>query len=102
MISQKNLIFSNVSSRSMLRRTNRAKVATSYWRDIRTQVNQHVSARGVWRTIDKTFLDERIFHGNKSNSGPIDKAFCLMKQKKRVYNRRIIIVEKKISNTHLY
>jgi hypothetical protein len=55
-----------------------------------------VSARGVWRAMDKTFLDVRIFHeGNKSNSGPIDKVFAAHEQeKKRTYNERIIEVEK--------
>ena len=42
----------------------------------RPDARSDLSARGVWQTMDKTFLDARIFHdGNKSNSGPNDKAF---------------------------
>jgi hypothetical protein len=62
----------------------------------RPDARSDVSARGVWRTMDKTFLDVRIFHdGNKSNSGPIEKVFLSHEaEKKRVYNQRIIEVEK--------
>ena len=62
----------------------------------RPDARSDVSARGVWRTMDKTLLDVRIFHdGNKTNSGPIDKVFLSHEaEKKRVYNQRIIEVEK--------
>ena len=55
-----------------------------------------ISARGVWRTLDKTFFDVRIFHeGNKSNSGPINRIFLNHEdEKKRTYNQRILEVEK--------
>ena len=55
-----------------------------------------ISARGVWNTCDKVFFDVRIFHdGNKTNSGPIEKVFLSHEsEKKRVYNERIIEVEK--------
>ena len=55
-----------------------------------------ISARGVWYSTDKTFFDVRVFHdGNKSNSGPIDQVLQKHEdEKKRVYNDRVLEVEK--------
>ena len=55
-----------------------------------------ISARGIWNTMEKTFFDVRVFHdSNVSNSGPIDTVFHKHEQeKKRVYNDRVIQVEK--------
>ena len=55
-----------------------------------------ISARGVWNTMEKSFYDVRVFHAsNISNSGPIDKVFHKHEaEKKRMYNDRIIQVEK--------
>ena len=55
-----------------------------------------ISARGVWNTMEKTFYDVRVFYdGNTSNDGPIEQLFRKHEQeKKRVYNDRIIQVEK--------
>ena len=46
--------------------------------------------------MEKTFFDFSVFHdGNASNSGPIDKVFQKHEQeKKRVYNDRVVQVEK--------
>ena len=62
----------------------------------RPEARLDISARGVWNTTDKTFFDVRIFHdGNKSNSGDLDKMFQRHEaEKKRLYNARIIEVEK--------
>ena len=49
-----------------------------------------ISARGVWNIMEMSFHD-----GNASNDGPIDQVFRKHEQeKKRVYNDRIIQVEK--------
>ena len=56
-----------------------------------------VSARGVWNTLDKTFLDVRVFHpGAPSNQcSTVEDAFKKHEdEKKRTYNRRIMEVEK--------
>ena len=56
-----------------------------------------ISARGVWNSMDRTFLDVRVFHhGAKSNKCPtIDNSFEKHEnEKKLTYNRRILQVEK--------
>ena len=56
-----------------------------------------VSARIVWNNLDKVFFDFRIFHhGAKSNQlATVEAAFKKHEdEKKRVYNQRIIDVEK--------
>ena len=56
-----------------------------------------ISARGVWNTLDKTFLDIRVFHhGAVSNQCPnIEDSFNKHEEeKKRKYNKRILEVEK--------
>jgi len=56
-----------------------------------------VAARSVWSNLDKVFFDVRIFHhGAKSNQlATIDAAFKKHEdEKKRVYNQRIMDVEK--------
>ena len=62
----------------------------------KSDARSDISARGVWRIMDKIFLDVRIFHeGNKSNSGPMNRVFLKHEdEKKRTYNQRIIEVEK--------
>ena len=50
----------------------------------RPDARSDVSARGVWRTMDKTFLDVRILYDrNESNIGPIDKAFLYHEAEKQ-------------------
>ena len=56
-----------------------------------------VSARSVWNNLDKVFFDVRIFHhGAKSNQlATVEAAFKKHEdEKKRVYNQRIMDVEK--------
>ena len=50
--------------------------------------------------MEKTFYDVRVFHdGNTSNDGPIEQVFRKHEQeKKRVYNDKIIQVEKSSSS----
>ena len=62
-----------------------------------TEARADVSARGVWNTMDKTFLDIRVFHpGAQSNqTKTVEEAFKKHEEeKKRTYNRRILEVEK--------
>ena len=62
-----------------------------------TEARADVSARGVWNTMDKTFLDIRVFHpGAQSNqTKTVEEAFRKHEdEKKRTYNRRILEVEK--------
>ena len=55
-----------------------------------------ISARGLWSALDKTFLDVRVFHpGADSNTGKLSKVYKKHEaEKKRVYNERVIQVEK--------
>ena len=54
-----------------------------------------ISARGVFRPMDKVFFDVRIFHPNAaSNLASADAILKHEKEKKRCYNQRIIDVEK--------
>ena len=54
-----------------------------------------VSARGVWRPMDKVFLDVRIFHPTASSNGDSNNPFEKHEgEKKRSYNDRVIEVEK--------
>ena len=56
-----------------------------------------VCARGVWNTMDKTFLDIRVFHhaAPSNQSASMDDTFKKHEdEKKRQYNKRILEVEK--------
>ena len=56
-----------------------------------------ISCRGLWNTLDKTFLDVRVFHHDcPSNSNQKTPAVYRKheQEKKRGYNARIIEVEK--------
>ena len=56
-----------------------------------------VAARGFWNSMDKTFVDVRVFHhGAKTNStDTLENAYRKHEmEKKRKYNQRIIEVEK--------
>ena len=56
-----------------------------------------IPARGLWSTFEKTFFDVRIMHANSASyrSTPLDKLFLQHEQqKKRLYNNRVIHVEK--------
>ena len=56
-----------------------------------------VSAVGIWSPMERTFLDVRVVHPNSPsyNGKKIDKIYDQNeKEKKRVYNQRIIQVEK--------
>lgn len=56
-----------------------------------------ISCRGLWSTLDKVFLDVRIFHhGCPSNSNQVTSAVYRKheQEKKRGYNARIMEVEK--------
>ena len=58
-----------------------------------------VSARRVWNNLDKVFFDVRIFyHGAKSNQlATVEATFKKHKDdKKRVYNKHIMDVERKL------
>ena len=56
-----------------------------------------ISARGVWNTLDKSFLDIRVFHhaAPSNQCATIDDSFKKHEsEKKRQYNSRILEVEK--------
>ena len=54
-----------------------------------------ISARGVWRPMDKVFFDVRIFHPTASSNATAKDPFLKHeKEKKRAYNQRVIDVEK--------
>jgi len=54
-----------------------------------------ISARGVWRPMDKVLFDVRIFHPSASSNAAVNDPFKKHEQeKKRVYNQRVIDVEK--------
>ena len=56
-----------------------------------------VSGIGVWGSYERTFLDVRIVHPNAPSyiNKPIDKVYeSHEKEKKRMYNERVIQVEK--------
>ena len=54
-----------------------------------------VSARGVWRPMDKVFFDVRIFHPNAASNAAANDPFRKHEmEKKRTYNQRVIDVEK--------
>ena len=54
-----------------------------------------VSARGVWRPMDKVFFDVRIFHPTATSNAAVNDPFHKHElEKKRTYNQRIIDVEK--------
>ncbi len=56
-----------------------------------------VSARGFWNSMDKTFVDVRVFHHGAASNCTETLEMAYKKQeaeKKRKYNQRIIDVEK--------
>ena len=56
-----------------------------------------VSAVGVWSPMERTFLDVRVFHPNSPsylNSSPEQLYLQHEREKKRVYNDRVLQVEK--------
>ena len=56
-----------------------------------------ISCRGLWNTMDKTFLDVRVFHHDCPSNNKEEAAKVYKKQeqeKKRSYNARILEVEK--------
>ena len=55
-----------------------------------------IVARGVWSTLDKIFLNVRVFHpGTDSNAGALKKVYKKHEsEKKRAYGKRVINVEK--------
>ena len=54
-----------------------------------------ISARGVWRAMDKVFFDVRIFHPTApSNASAVDLFIKHEQEKKRTYNQRVIDIEK--------
>ena len=54
-----------------------------------------ISARGIWRPMDKVYFDVRIFHPSApSNASAGDPFHKHEMEKKRKYNQRIIDVEK--------
>ena len=54
-----------------------------------------VSARGVWRPMDKVFFDIRIFHPTAACNAAANDPFRKHEmEKKRTYNQRVIDVEK--------
>ena len=56
-----------------------------------------VSAVGVWSPMERTFLDVRVFHPNSSsymNTSPDQLYIQHEREKKRVYNDRVLQVEK--------
>ena len=56
-----------------------------------------VSAVGIWSSMERTFLDVRVFHPNSPsylNTTPNQLYIQHEREKKRVYNNRIIQVEK--------
>ena len=63
--------------------------------NVAAEARLDISARGVWRPMDKIFFDVRIFHptavSNNASSDPFRKHEL---EKKRTYNQRVIDVEK--------
>ena len=56
-----------------------------------------VSAVGIWSTMERTFLDVRVFHPNSPsylNTAPAQLYIQQEREKKRMYNDRILQVEK--------
>ena len=56
-----------------------------------------VSAVGIWSSMERTFLDVRVFHPNSPsylNTSPTQLYVQQEKEKKRMYNDRILQVEK--------
>ena len=54
-----------------------------------------VSARGVWRPMDKVFFDVRIFQPTAASNAAANDPFRKHEmEKKRTYNKRVIDVEK--------
>ena len=56
-----------------------------------------VSAVGVWSSMERTFLDVRVFHPNSAsylNTSPNQLYINHEKKKKREYNNRVLQIEK--------
>ena len=56
-----------------------------------------ISAVGVWSTMERTFFDVRVFHPNSAsyiNTSPQQLYIRHEKEKKRMYNDRVLQVEK--------
>ena len=56
-----------------------------------------VSARGLWNTMDKTFVDVRVFHHECPSNNKLEIGSAYKKhegEKKRGYNARVLNVEK--------